>query len=46
VADPITIRQATLEDCAAINEIYNHYVLGDTCTYQTEPDTLAEEAVA
>jgi len=42
VADPITIRPAVLEDCVAINEIYNHYVLHDTCTYQTEPDTLAE----
>jgi L-amino acid N-acyltransferase len=42
LADPITIRQALLEDCAAINEIYNHYVRSDTCTYQTEPDTLAE----
>jgi phosphinothricin acetyltransferase len=42
VADPITIRPATFDDCAAINEIYNHYVLGDTCTYQTEPDTLTE----
>ena len=42
MADPITIRPALLEDCAAINEIYNHYVLHDTCTYQTEPDTLSE----
>jgi phosphinothricin acetyltransferase len=42
VADPITIRPALFDDCAAINDIYNHYVLCDTCTYQTEPDTLAE----
>jgi len=42
VADPITIRPALLDDCAAINDIYNHYVLHDTCTYQTEPDTLAD----
>jgi len=42
VADPITIRPAQLADCAAINEIYNHYVLQDTCTYQTEPDSLAD----
>ena len=42
MADPITIRPALLQDCAAINEIYNHYVVHDTCTYQTEPDTLAE----
>ena len=38
----MTIRPATAADCAAINEIYNYYVLRDTCTYQTEPDTLAE----
>lgn len=36
------IRPATLDDCAAINDIYNHYVLTDTCTYQTEPDPLVE----
>ncbi|HEY0463719.1 MAG TPA: GNAT family N-acetyltransferase [Polyangiaceae bacterium] len=42
MADPITIRPALLADCAAINDIYNHYVLHDTCTYQTEPETLAE----
>ncbi len=42
MADPITIRPALLEDCAAINDIYNHYVRCDTCTYQTEPDTLSE----
>jgi phosphinothricin acetyltransferase len=42
VPGPITIRPATVDDCSAINDIYNHYVLTDTCTYQTEPDTLAE----
>jgi L-amino acid N-acyltransferase len=42
VAGPVTIRPATVDDCSAINDIYNHYVLTDTCTYQTEPDTLAE----
>jgi L-amino acid N-acyltransferase len=42
VAGPISIRPAHVDDCAAINDIYNHYVLGDTCTYQTEPDTLAD----
>jgi L-amino acid N-acyltransferase YncA len=40
VPGPITIRPATVDDCSAINDIYNHYVLTDTCTYQTEPDTL------
>ena len=42
MADPITIRPAVLGDCPAINDIYNHYVLLDTCTYQTEPDSLVE----
>lgn len=42
MADPFTIRPALLADCAAINEIYNHYVRHDTCTYQTEPDSLLE----
>ena len=39
---PISIRPAIAQDCSAINEIYNHYVRTDTCTYQTEPDTLVE----
>lgn len=38
------IRTATSADLAAINEIYNHYVVESTCTYQTEPSTLAERA--
>ena len=42
MADPITIRPALLADCVAINDIYNHYVLHDTCTYQTEPETLTD----
>jgi L-amino acid N-acyltransferase len=42
VAGPIAIRPARVDDCAAINDIYNHYVLADTCTYQTEPDTLED----
>ena len=37
-----TIRLATAADLLAINAIYNHYVLHSTCTYQTEPSTLAE----
>ncbi len=36
----ITIRLATAADLQAINEIYNHYVLNSTCTYQTEPETM------
>jgi phosphinothricin acetyltransferase len=42
VAEAFTLRPATLADCPAINDIYNHYVLHDTCTYQTEVDTLSE----
>jgi Sortase and related acyltransferases len=34
------IRLATAADLPAINDIYNHYVLHCTCTYQTEPETL------
>lgn len=36
------IRLATPADLPAINEIYNHYVLHSTCTYQEEPSTIAE----
>jgi phosphinothricin acetyltransferase len=36
------IRPAVARDLPAINDIYNHYVLTSTCTYQTEPSTLAE----
>ncbi|MDB5322811.1 MAG: pat [Phycisphaerales bacterium] len=36
----ITIRPATAADLDTINEIYNHYVLHSTCTYQTEPETI------
>lgn len=39
---PYTVRAATESDLAAINEIYNHYVLHSTCTYQDEPETLEE----
>ena len=34
------IRLATHEDLPALNDIYNHYVLTSTCTYQEEPETL------
>jgi phosphinothricin acetyltransferase len=36
------IRLATAADLPAINAIYNHYVLHDTCTYQEEPTTPDE----
>ncbi len=40
----ISIRLASVEDLAAINSIYNYYVLHSTCTYQTEPSTEQERA--
>ena len=36
------IRLATESDLPIINDIYNHYVLTCTCTYQEEPSTAAE----
>jgi phosphinothricin acetyltransferase len=34
------IRLATASDLPAINDIYNHYVLNSTCTYQEDPETI------
>ena len=34
------IRLATEADIVAINDIYNHYVLHSTCTYQDEPEPI------
>ena len=34
-----SITLATAADLAAINDIYNYYVLNSTCTYQTLPET-------
>ena len=34
------IRAATVDDLGAINDIYNHFVLHSTCTYQTDPETM------
>jgi L-amino acid N-acyltransferase YncA len=36
----IAVRNATETDLVAINDIYNHYVLHSTCTYQEEPETI------
>jgi phosphinothricin acetyltransferase len=36
------IRPAIEADLPAINDIYNHYVLHSTCTYQEEPETLED----
>ena len=35
-------RPATESDLAAINDIYNHYVLHSTCTYQEEPERIED----
>ena len=37
---PCQIRPAKESDLAAINDIYNHYVVHSTCTYQEEPEPL------
>jgi len=34
------IRPAVQGDLARINEIYNHYVLSSTCSFQTSPESL------
>jgi phosphinothricin acetyltransferase len=39
MSQPI-IRLAVESDCSAINDIYNHYVIHSTCTYQTEPESI------
>ena len=38
--ESITIRSATESDLVEINDVYNHYVLHSTCTYQEEPEPL------
>jgi phosphinothricin acetyltransferase len=35
-----SIRLARAADLETINDIYNHYVLHSTCTYQEEPETM------
>lgn len=40
--DGFLLRAARPDDLPAINDIYNHYVLTSTCTYQCAPSTLAE----
>jgi L-amino acid N-acyltransferase YncA len=36
------LRDATAADLPAISAIYNYYVLHSTCTYQIDPETLAD----
>src|SRR6185369_7889938 len=38
----VAIRAATRADCAAMREIYNHYVFNETCTWALEPETLED----
>lgn len=38
----LRIRLATAADLPAINDIYNHYVLRSTCTYQEVPEPLED----
>jgi phosphinothricin acetyltransferase len=40
----LRLRDANVADLPVINEIYNHYVLHSTCTYQTEPVTAEQRA--
>ena len=40
-ATPVIIRPATRLDLAVIDQIYNHYVLHSTCTYQEAPESIA-----
>jgi len=36
------IRLATEADLPIINDIYNHYVINSTCTYQMEPEKMED----
>ena len=38
---PVLLRPATESDLVAINDLYNHYVLHSTCTYQEELESPA-----
>ena len=38
----VSLRNATAADLPAISAIYNYYVLHSTCTYQLDPETLAD----
>ena len=40
LSDSVHIRPAVASDLPAINDIYNHYVIHSTCTYQEEPESL------
>jgi phosphinothricin acetyltransferase len=38
----VSLRSATVADLPTINDIYNHYVLNSTCTYQLDPETMED----
>ena len=38
----VQLRLATEADLPIINDIYNHYVLNSTCTYQMEPERMED----
>src|SRR4051812_50170085 len=38
----LQIRLATEADLSIINDIYNHYVVNSTCTYQMEPERMED----
>jgi phosphinothricin acetyltransferase len=40
--EEVKLRPASELDLSAINDIYNHYVLRSTCTYQEQPEPLSE----
>src|SRR3546814_1705878 len=42
MTEDLTNRDASLADAAAIAEIYAHYVLESTATFETEPPDVAE----
>ena len=44
IVSAMLIRDARMDDLAAINGIYNHYVLTSTCTLQLDPCTHIERA--
>ena len=39
---PLSLRLATPDDLAAINDIYNHYISSSTTTYDEQPRSLEE----
>lgn len=44
MTDELTVCDASIADAAAIAEIYAHYVLESTATFETDPPDLAESA--